>query len=111
MKKKIILIIIILCFIATGCKTGRDYFNECREFASQKLKEKYGEEFVYDSADPNCLDIFCSPFRFYMKTTNPSSPVYKILNSCGTSYGYNFVKGVPSLIKLLGMIEKGEDNE
>lgn len=41
----------------------------------------------------------------------PTSPSYKVINSCGQSYGYNFVKGVPSLIKLLGMIEKGDDNE
>lgn len=69
---------ITLCFIVTGCKTGKDYFNECKEFAIQKLKEKYGEKFEYDRIVPNetCYSTFCSPARFYMKTTNPNSPVY-----------------------------------
>lgn len=78
MKKKIILIIITLCFIVTGCKTADEYFEECEEFAIQKLKEKYGEEFEYDSTVPNqiCYSTFCSPAKFYMKTTNPNSPLY-----------------------------------
>ena len=41
----------------------------------------------------------------------PNSSKYKLVNSKGNSYGYYFKKGVPYLIKLLGMVEKGEDDE
>lgn len=44
-------------------------------------------------------------------TLKPSSSAYKLLNSCGCSYGYIFSKGKPSLIKLLGMKESSEENE
>lgn len=40
-----------------------------------------------------------------------SSTKYRISNECGNSYGYIFTKGKPSLIKLLGMKENGEENE
>ena len=41
----------------------------------------------------------------------PNSSEYTLLNTCGYSYGYVFTKGKPSLIKLLGMKENGEENE
>ena len=45
----------------------------------------------------------------YFYKTNSSS--YRLLNSCGVSYGYKFYKGKPQLIKLLGMKESSEENE
>lgn len=41
----------------------------------------------------------------------PASSAYKLLNTCGCSYGYVFTKGKPSLTKLLGMKESSEENE
>lgn len=35
----------------------------------------------------------------------------RLVNMCGTSYGYAFAKGKPYLIKLLGMKEGSEENE
>ena len=35
----------------------------------------------------------------------------KLLNNCGNSYGYAFIKGKPTLVKLLGLKENGEENE
>lgn len=36
---------------------------------------------------------------------------FRFLSSCGQSYGYGFAKGRPTLIKLLGMKENGEEDE
>ena len=44
----------------------------------------------------------------YLFKLSPSS--FKLLNNCGTTYGYIFVKGKPSLTKLLGMKEIKEEN-
>lgn len=41
----------------------------------------------------------------------PMTSTFKFLNTCGQSYGYSFVKGRPTLVKLLGMKENGEENE
>lgn len=41
----------------------------------------------------------------------PKSSLYKPLNTIGNSYGYVFNKGKPSLTKILGMKEVGEENE
>lgn len=41
----------------------------------------------------------------------PISSTFKFSNTCGQSYGYSFVKGRPTLVKLLGMKENGEENE
>lgn len=41
----------------------------------------------------------------------PSSSAFKLLNTCGCTYGYVFSKGKPSLVKLLCMKENGEENE
>lgn len=35
----------------------------------------------------------------------------KIINNCGCSYGYVIKQGIPTLIKLLGMKENGDENE
>lgn len=41
----------------------------------------------------------------------PSILSNNISSTCGSSYGYVFVKGKPYLVKLLGMKENNEDNE
>ena len=41
----------------------------------------------------------------------PMTSTFRFLSSCGQSYGYGFAKGRPTLIKLLGMKENGEEDE
>ena len=44
----------------------------------------------------------------YLISVNPSAE--QIVNNCGNSFGYAIMQGEPTMIKLLGMNEKGGEN-
>lgn len=74
--KKVLLILIAVCLLVTGCKKEDEYYEDCKEFALIKLKEKYGEDFVYVRPSTGGGNTFgVGTPTFFVQTTDPTSPV------------------------------------